>query len=102
MSLFPLFSESVCHEVETVTDFSFGAPKLLWMVTVATKLNDTYSLEDEAMTNLDSILKSRDIILLTKVRIVKTMCFSGVMNGCESWLNAEELMLLDCGTGEDS
>ena len=64
-----------------------------------TELN---SLEDKAMTNLDNILKSRDIILLTKVRIVKAMFFSVVMNGCESWLNAEELMLSDCGTGGDS
>ena len=55
-----------------------------------------------ATTNLDRVLKSRDIILLTKVRIVKAMFFSVVMNGCESWLNAEELMLSDCGTGGDS
>ena len=64
-----------------------------------TELN---SLEDKAMTNLDSILKSRDNILLTKVRMVKAMFFSVVLNERESWLNAEELMLSDCGTGEDS
>ena len=58
------------------------------------------------MTNLDSILKSRDITLLTKVRLVKAMVFPVVMYGCESWtkgrLSAEELMLLNCGVGEDS
>ena len=58
------------------------------------------------MTNLDSILKSRDITLSTKVCLVKAMAFPGVMCGCESWtikkLSAEELMLLNCGVGEDS
>ena len=51
------------------------------------------------MTNLDSILKSRDITLPTKVCLVKAMVFSVVMYGCESW-SAEELMLLNCGVGE--
>ena len=58
------------------------------------------------MTNLDSILKSRDITLPTKVPLVKAMIFPVVMYGCESWtiklLSAEELMLLNCGVGEDS
>ena len=57
------------------------------------------------MTNLDSILKSKDITLPTKVRLVKAMVFPVVMYGCESWtvrLSAEELMLLNCGVGEDS
>ena len=57
------------------------------------------------MTNLDRILKNRDIILLTKVSLVKTTVFPVVMYGCESWtkkLSAEELMLLNCGVGEDS
>ena len=57
------------------------------------------------MTNPDSILKSRDIALLTKVRLVKAMVLP-VMYGCESWTikkpSAEELMLLNCGVGEDS
>ena len=60
----------------------------------------------KAMTNLDSILKSRDITLPTKVLLVKIMVFPVVMYGCESWtikkLNAKELMLLNCGVGEDS
>ena len=58
------------------------------------------------MTNLDSILKSRDITLSIKVPVVKAMVFPVVMYGCESWtirkLSTEELMLLNCGAGEDS
>ena len=58
------------------------------------------------MTNLDSIFKSRDITLSTKVYLVKAMVLPVVMYGCESWtikrLSAEELMLLNCGVGEDS
>ena len=57
----------------------------------------------KAMTNLDSVLKSRDITLPTKVCIVKAMVFPVVMYGCESWtikVSAEELMLLNYGVGE--
>ena len=58
------------------------------------------------MTNPDSIFKSGDITLPTKVRLVKAMVFPVVMYGCESWtvrkLSAKELMLLNCGVGEDS
>ena len=58
------------------------------------------------MTNLDSILKSRDITLPTKVHLVKAMVFPMVMYGCESWTvkkaERQELMLLNCGVGEDS
>ena len=58
------------------------------------------------MTNLDSIFKSRDITLPTKVCLVKTMVFPVVMYGCESWTvkkaESQELMLLNCGVGEDS
>ena len=58
------------------------------------------------MSNLDSIFKSRDITLLTKVCLVKAMVFPVVMYGCESWtirkLSAKELMLLNCSVGEDS
>ena len=62
-------------------------------------------LGKKATTNLDSLLKSRDITLPIKVCIVKAMVFSVVMYGCESWtikLSAKELMLLNCGAGEDS
>ena len=57
------------------------------------------------MTNLDSVLKNRDITLLTKVYIVKAMVFPVVMCECESWTikkSAEELMLSNCGAGEYS
>ena len=59
----------------------------------------------KVMTNLDSIFKSRDITLPTMVHLVKAMGFPVVMYGCESRtikLNTEELMLLNCGAGEDS
>ena len=59
----------------------------------------------KVMTNLDSILKSRDITVSTKVRLVEATVFPVVTYGCESWtikLRAEELMLLNCGVGEDS
>ena len=74
------------------------------MVTAAMKLKDTCSLE-EAMTNLDRILKSRDFTLPTKVHLVKAIDFPVVIYGCESWTikKAEhrELMLLNCGVKED-
>ena len=59
----------------------------------------------KVMTNLESIFKNRDIILPTKVRLVKAMVFLVVTCGCESWtvkLSAEKLMLLKCGVGEAS
>ena len=66
-----------------------------------------FLLGRKVMTNLDSIFKSRDITLSTKVRLVKAMVFPVVMYGCESWtikkkLSAKELMLLNSGVGEDS
>ena len=54
------------------------------------------------MTNLDSIFKSRDITLATKVHLDKAMVFPVVTYGCESWTIKKELMLLNCGVGEDS
>ena len=58
------------------------------------------------MTNLDSIFKSRDATLPTKVRLVKAMVFPVVMYGCESWTvkksERRRMMLLNCGVGEDS
>ena len=60
------------------------APKSLQMVTAAMKLKDLL-LGRKVMTNLDSIFKSRDITLSTKVRLVKAMVFPVVMYGCESW-----------------
>ena len=67
---------------ETVSDFIFWAPKSLQMMIAAMKL----LLGRKVMTNLNSILKSRDITLSTKVHLVKAMVFPVVMYGCESWL----------------
>ena len=84
----------------------FWAPKSPWMVIAAMKLKDAYSLEGKSMTNLDSILKSRDVTVPTKVHLVKAMVFPVVMYECQSWTvkkaELEELMLLNCGVGEDS
>ena len=60
-------------------------PKSLQMVTAAMKLKDAYSLKGKVMTNLDSILKSRDVTLPTKVYLVKAMVFPVVTYGCKSW-----------------
>ena len=68
--------------METVSDYILGGSKSLKMVTAAMKLKD--ALGRKAMTNLDSILKSRDITLPTKVHLVKAMVFPVVMYGCES------------------
>ena len=63
----------------------WGAPKSLQMVIAAMKLKDAYSLEGKLWPNLESILKSRDMTLPTKVRLVKAMVFPVVMYECESW-----------------
>ena len=71
--------------METVADFIFGGtPKSLQMMTSAVKLRHLL-LGRKVMTNLDSIFKSRDITLPTKVHLVKAMVFPVVMYGCESW-----------------
>ena len=70
--------------METVTYFILGAPESLQMVTAAMKLRRLL-LGRKLMTNLDSILKRRDITLSTKVRLAKAMVFPVVMYGCESW-----------------
>ena len=76
------------------------------MVIAAMKLKRRLLLGRKVMTNLDSIFKSRDITLPTKVHLVKAMVFPVVMYECGSWtirkLSTEELMLLNCGVGEDS
>ena len=75
------------------------------MVTAGMKLRYLL-LERKAMTNLDNILKSRDITLPTEVHLVKATVFQLVMYGCESWsikkAEHQRLMLLNCGVGEDS
>ena len=72
------------EKVEAVTDFIFLGSKITVNGTAATKLRHLF-LERKAMTNLDSVLRNRDIILLSKVHIVKAMVFPVVMYGCESW-----------------
>ena len=76
------------------------------MVTAALKLKDTLLLGRKVMTNLDSIFKSRDITLPTKVRLVKAVVFPVVMYGCESWTvkkaECRRIDAFDCGVGEDS
>ena len=86
MASSPISSWQIDGEtMETVRDFIFGAPESLQMVTATMKLKDACSLEEKAMTNLDNILKSRDISLPTKVCLVKVMVFPVVMYGCQSW-----------------
>ena len=91
--------------MKTVSDFIFWAPKSLKMEIAALKLRHLL-LGRKVMTNLDSVFKSRDITLPTKVRLVKAMVFPVVMYECESWTvkkaEHKELMLLNCGVGEDS
>ena len=89
---------------ETMTDFIFLGSKITADGDYSHELKRHLLLERKAMTNLDSILKSRDITLPTKLRLVQAMVFPVVMYGCESWtikLSTEELMLLNCGVGED-
>ena len=71
--------------IEAVTDFIFGGSKIFADSDCSHEIKGHLLLGRKAMTNLDSILKSRDIILLTKVHLVKAMVFPVVMYGCESW-----------------
>ena len=70
---------------ETVTDFIYLGPKITADGDCSHEIKGCLLLGRKVMTNLDSILKSRDITLLTKVRLVKAMVFPVVMCGCESW-----------------
>ena len=92
--------------METVTDFIFLGSKITADGDCSHEIKRCLLLGRKAMTNLDSILKSRDITLLTKVHPVKALVSPVVMYGCESWnvkkADNEELMLLNFGVGEDS
>ena len=89
--------------METVRDFSFGGSKITEDGEYSHEIERCLLIGRKAMTNLDSILKSRDIILPAKFHLVKAMVFPVVMFGCESWImSTEELMLLNCGVGEYS
>ena len=91
---------------ETVADFILGGYKITADDDYSHEIKRCLLLGRKAMTNLDSILKRRDITLPIKVHLIEARVFSVVMYGCESWtirkLSAEELMLLNCGVGEDS
>ena len=71
--------------VETVRDFILGGSKITADGDCSHQINRCLLLRRKAMTNLDSILKSRNIILPTKIHLVKAMVFPVVMYGCESW-----------------
>ena len=92
--------------METVTDFILGGSKITADGDCSHEIKRRLLLGRKVMTNLNSILKSRDITLPTKVRLVKAMVFPVVTSGYESWtvrkLSTEKLMLLNCGVGEDS
>ena len=88
-----------------MTDLIFLSSKIIADGDCNHEIKRCLLLGRRAMTNLDSIFKSRDITLPTKVCIVKAMVFPVVMYGCESWtikLSTKELMFLNCGVGEDS
>ena len=92
--------------VETVSDFIFLGSKITADGDCSHEIKRRLLLGRKVMTNLDSILKSRDITLPTKVCLVKAMVFPVVTYGCESWTvkkaERQELMHLNCGVGEDS
>ena len=104
----PIISWEIDGEtVETVADFIFWGSKITAGGDCSHEIKRHLFLGRKAMTNLDSILKSRDITLPTKVSLVKALVFPVVMYRCESWisirkLSTEELMLWNCGVGEDS
>ena len=74
-----------CETVQTVADFILGGSKITADGGCSHEIKTRFLLGRKVMTNLDSILKSRDITLPTKVRLVKVMVFPVVMYGCESW-----------------
>ena len=90
--------------VETLTNFIFWSSKITADDDCSHEIKRCLLLERKVMINLDSIFKSRDITLLTKVRLVKAMFFPVAMYRCESWniKKVEHFVLLNCGTGEDS
>ena len=89
-----------------MSDFIFLGSKITADGDCSHDIKRRLLLGRKVMTNLDSILKSRDVTLPTKVHLVKAMVFPVVMYGCESWTimkaSTKELMLLNCGVGEDS
>ena len=89
-----------------MADFNFGSSKITADGDCSHETKRHLLLGRKVMTNLDSIFKSRDITLLTKVHLVKAMVFPVVIYGCESWTVKKAkrriMMLWNCGVGEDS
>ena len=89
-----------------MTDFIFLGSKITAGGDCTHEIKRCLLLSRKAMTNIESVLKSKDITLPTKVHLVKAMVFPVVMYGCVSWTigkaESQELMLLNCGVGEDS
>ena len=107
MALGPIPSWQIDGEtIETVRNFIFLGSKITADGDCSHEIKRHLLFGRKAMTNLDSILKSRDTTLPTKVHLVKAMVFLVVIYGCESWtfrkLSTKELMFLNCGAGEDS
>ena len=107
MATGPIISWQIDGEkVEGVTDFIFLGSKITVDGDCSQEIKRCLLLGRKAVTNLDSVLKSRHVTLLTKIHIVKLTNFPVVMYGHESWtikkLSIKELMLLNCGVGEDS
>ena len=88
--------------METGKDFIFLSSKITADGDCSHELKRCLFLERKAMTNLDSILESRDVTLPTKVHVVKAMVFPVVMYGCESWTVKKAEHRRICGIGEDS
>ena len=89
--------------METVADFIFGGSKITADGDCNHEIKRRLLLGKKVMTNLDSVLKSRDITLSTKLHLVKAVVFPVVMYGYESWTTRKpELMLSNCGAEEDS
>ena len=92
--------------VETLSDFILGGSKITADGDCSHEMNRCLFLGRKVMTNLDSLLKSKDITLPKKVHLVKVMDFPVIMYGCESWsikkTKHQELMVLNCVVGEDS
>ena len=105
MASSPITSWQIDGEtVETVADFIFLGSKITADGDCSHEIKRCLLLGRKVISNLDSILKNRDITLPTKVHLVKAMVFPVVMYGCESWtiMSAKELMVLNCGVGKDS
>ena len=94
------------EKMKTMADFIFLGSKVTEDTDCSREIKRRLLLGRKAMTNLDSILKSKGITFLTKVHLVKAMVFPVVMYRCENWtirrLGTKELILSSCNAGEDS